>query len=107
MGSYVALIEAADVPSGRSVPVQHDGRWYAICREGDVFHVVSGVCPHNGAVLGGGPIRDGCLICPRHRWPWDLKTGLTDLNLPAPRIHPYPVRIENGKVLADLSTDEA
>lgn len=32
-------------------------------------------CPHEGADLAGGRIKDGCVICPWHNLPIDLTTG--------------------------------
>lgn len=32
-------------------------------------------CPHEGESLEFAPVKDGSLICPRHRWRFDLSTG--------------------------------
>lgn len=43
--------------------VEHEGRKYSILR----------YCPHQGADLSQAWFKDGCLICPRHQWAFDLK----------------------------------
>jgi nitrite reductase/ring-hydroxylating ferredoxin subunit len=32
-------------------------------------------CPHEGADLAGGYLRDGCLVCPWHNLPFNLESG--------------------------------
>jgi nitrite reductase/ring-hydroxylating ferredoxin subunit len=42
--------------------------------EGELF-AVSAYCPHAGGVLSGGWCKDGKIICPIHRYSYDLHTG--------------------------------
>lgn len=42
--------------------------------QGEVY-VVQNSCPHAGGILSGGWCKEGHLICPVHRWGYDLKTG--------------------------------
>jgi nitrite reductase/ring-hydroxylating ferredoxin subunit len=42
--------------------------------ENEIF-ALSGRCPHAGGDLTGGWCKDGKLICPVHRYSYDLKTG--------------------------------
>ena len=39
-------------------------------------HALVDVCPHNGAALSEGVIRDGCVTCPWHLWRFSVSTGL-------------------------------
>lgn len=43
----------------------HNGRYYA----------VGSLCPHQNAPLDGAPARNGEIICRRHGYRFDLKTG--------------------------------
>jgi|SRR5215217_3078868 len=43
----------------------------------EVF-ALSSTCPHAGADLSGGWCRDGKIICPFHRYAYDIKTGKGD-----------------------------
>jgi nitrite reductase/ring-hydroxylating ferredoxin subunit len=38
-------------------------------------YAVSAKCPHAGGELAGGWCKDGNIICPLHRYQYDLKTG--------------------------------
>lgn len=42
-------------------------------RDGVYCYTVQRYCPHSGEDLMGVPIEDGKLICPRHRWAFDLR----------------------------------
>ncbi len=42
---------------------------------GDQVHAVSDACPHNGASLSDGLVRDGCVTCPSHLWRFRLSDG--------------------------------
>ena len=60
----------------------HDGRVY----------VIDNRCPHAGANLAGGSIDQGCVVCPKHSWPFRLHDGqLRDT--PGVGVDVYPVRL--------------
>lgn len=42
--------------------------------EGEIY-AVSAKCPHAGGELAGGWCKNGQIICPLHRYEYDLKTG--------------------------------
>jgi nitrite reductase/ring-hydroxylating ferredoxin subunit len=42
--------------------------------EGKIF-AVSAVCPHAGGELAGGWCKEGMIICPIHRYRYNLETG--------------------------------
>jgi nitrite reductase/ring-hydroxylating ferredoxin subunit len=45
--------------------------------EGSIY-AVSSTCPHAGGELSGGWCKDGKLICPIHRYSYDIHTGKGD-----------------------------
>lgn len=55
-------------------------------------HAITDVCPHNGASLSEGIIRDGCVTCPSHLWRFSLhdggKQGTADV-----RLRVFPTRL--------------
>lgn len=62
------------------------------------IYAVSETCPHRGGPLHLGRIKNGIVICPWHRWQFDLATGCSPVN-PNSRVPTYPVRVEGGMVL--------
>jgi nitrite reductase/ring-hydroxylating ferredoxin subunit len=78
----------------REVVVEGRRVLLARLRSGEV-HAASAVCPHEGAPLADGSIRQGSVDCPRHHYLFDLKTGA---NLyPAP-IYPEWKRRQVGNL---------
>lgn len=45
--------------------------------EGEIY-AISAYCPHAGGLLSGGWCVAGKIICPIHRYAYDLKTGKGD-----------------------------
>ena len=39
------------------------------------FYAINNVCPHAGAALERGAIKDGVLYCPLHHWGFRLSSG--------------------------------
>lgn len=58
---------------------------------------INNVCPHLGARLSRGRIREGKIVCPLHGWPFDPKTGETHVR-PTTRAHTYKVCIDGEDV---------
>jgi nitrite reductase/ring-hydroxylating ferredoxin subunit len=70
--------------------------------EGKIY-ALSSTCPHAGAELSGGWCKDGKLICPFHRYSYDINTGKGD---PGQNdyVDTYPVEIrEDGIYIGMLS----
>jgi nitrite reductase/ring-hydroxylating ferredoxin subunit len=72
----VAGIQYATTPFIKKIKVNGKG----ICLvgyEGKIY-ALSATCPHAGAELSGGWCKDGKLICPFHRYSYDINTGRGD-----------------------------
>jgi nitrite reductase (NADH) small subunit len=65
------------------------------------YSAIDNVCPHRGGPLGQGMIERGKVVCPWHGWAWDPKTGEAEQN-PSMKVAVYPLKIENGDVLAEI-----
>jgi 3-phenylpropionate/trans-cinnamate dioxygenase ferredoxin subunit len=56
--------------------VDVDGMPVAIANVGGEFHAFANLCPHQGAVLGGRPLTQDCLlVCPEHGSVYDVRSG--------------------------------
>ncbi|MBP7934510.1 MAG: Rieske 2Fe-2S domain-containing protein [Phycisphaerae bacterium] len=104
---WVYTIDVTQAPPGSAVRVQVGEQSYAICNDAGRFVVVGNLCPHAQGSLGRGEVANGCVICPVHRWPWNLRTGLTDPDYPHMRLTFYRHEIREGKVYVDVSTPVA
>ena len=65
--------------------------------------VLDDTCPHAGGSLSNGHLdaATGCVFCPWHAWPFELRSGRCPDN-PSIGVGSYPVRIVDGRVQADL-----
>ena len=111
----MALDFVPDVP----YRVQVGSRPIVVVRVGDDFYALRDCRPHQGAMLstgyiagttldsGVGAIRYGrvgeILRCPWHGWEYDVKTGRSLFDPEHVRIRRYPVQVEDGRVIVDLS----
>ena len=66
------------------------------------LHALENLCPHREGPLGQGWIEGQTVVCPWHAWAFDCRTGLAELPEQA-QVKVFPVKIENGSVVADLS----
>ncbi|MET3979803.1 nitrite reductase/ring-hydroxylating ferredoxin subunit [Mucilaginibacter sp. UYP25] len=67
------------------------------------LYALGATCPHAGAELSGGWCKDGKLICPFHRYNYDLKTGKGN---PGQNdyIDSYAIEIRAGEVYVGIET---
>jgi 3-phenylpropionate/trans-cinnamate dioxygenase ferredoxin subunit len=97
---------AADVPEGE-VRVMRcpGGRELAVSNIDGEFCAIDDLCTHDGGTLGGGRLRRGRVICPRHGAQFDARTGKVRA-LPAVRdVRAYEVTVEDGDLYVDCSED--
>ena len=67
------------------------------------FGAVSNVCNHVGGPLGEGRLDGDYVVCPWHNWKFHRCSGLGEPGFEQDSVPAYPVKVENGRVLVDLS----
>lgn len=98
----LALLHQDDVPETGMCRVETEGRAILLARVDGAIRAVDDVCPHNGASLSAGVLRDGCVTCPAHLWRFRLMDG-TRVGRSDVRIPTYEVEIsDDGWVEIDL-----
>jgi nitrite reductase (NADH) small subunit len=101
MSGWRALARFDDLPEGGVVGFVVDGRYVALCREGDRVFAVEDACPHRGAPFSElGRVRDGRLICGWHFWQFELGTG-RHCDLDGVALVRFAVRVVDGVVEVD------
>jgi nitrite reductase/ring-hydroxylating ferredoxin subunit len=78
------------------------GNRYAICNVEGELHALDGECPHAGGPLGQGALHGATLVCPWHAWEYDCRTGANDFD-PDLKLEKFPVKVEAGEILIDVS----
>lgn len=61
------------------------------------LYAVSAVCPHQEGSIADGTLEGSILVCPGHRYGFDLTSGrCTDV--PGYQLRSFPLRVESGLV---------
>lgn len=74
MGRFV-VGRARELPPGLSRSVRVGGRRIGLFNDAGNLYAVDEPCPHMGADLSNGELRDGTLTCAWHGWCFDIRTG--------------------------------
>lgn len=94
---FTAVARAGDIPAGEGRTYEVSGRLVAVFFDGEHYSAIDDLCPHMGASLGSGPLRDGCVTCPWHAWRFRLSDGAWCDN-PKLRVDVFEVRIADDRV---------
>lgn len=100
--AYHRALQVSDLQSASGVRVVLDGQGVLLALVDDRPRAVADVCPHNGALLSDGVIRDGCVTCPSHLWRFSLIDG-TRQGFPEVGVRVYDTRVDDeGWVEVDV-----
>lgn len=93
------VLTVDNLKPGAGKTVNVFGRDIALFRisESD-FKAIDNTCPHKGAPLGEGTLKDHCVVCPLHQWTFNLDTG-ENIRNPQIKLHVYETKIEGEDVL--------
>jgi nitrite reductase/ring-hydroxylating ferredoxin subunit/alkylhydroperoxidase/carboxymuconolactone decarboxylase family protein YurZ len=69
------VLAAADMPSGVTVHVEHDGRGLFLHNGAQGICVFDSRCPHRATTIPAAGISAGAITCPKHKWNFDPATG--------------------------------
>jgi len=93
-------VEAAEtrVPLNKVTTVFVNNKKICVAHTASGFYAVADKCPHNGASLGTGwCTEDDTVICPVHRYRFDLKTGRAKSGV-GDYVNTYPVEVQEGSM---------
>jgi nitrite reductase (NADH) small subunit/3-phenylpropionate/trans-cinnamate dioxygenase ferredoxin subunit len=106
VAQYVKVGNLGDFREGRGTAVAVNGTKVAIFRIGDRLRAIQDRCPHMGASLADGRLKDGQVVCHWHQWCFDLETGQGDRRSKSwLRARVYEVRVEGDDVYV-LAADD-
>ena len=84
------------IESKKKLVVVNEQRILLVYLHGTVY-AVHAVCPHSGGPLEEGEIDDQEIVCPWHKFMFNIKTGVC-LNYPSCSIRKYKVKVDGDKV---------
>lgn len=92
-----------DIPVRGARVVKAPGGCIAVFRTGESqAHAIDDACPHKAGPLSQGIVHGTSVTCPLHNWVIDLATG-SALGADEGRVRTYPLRVEAGRLLLDIS----
>lgn len=101
---WTDLCALADVPAQGGKFVALGRLALAVFRKSeDEVRAIDDTCPHAGGSLASGWVKDGCVYCPWHAWPFKIDDGKCP-DSEAIHVRAYPTRIQEGKVQIQLPT---
>lgn len=92
----ISSLSIADV---QSITVK--GKRVVLVRDKGEFYAFNSKCPHAGADLSTGWCKEGYLVCPVHRYSYNLKNGRGATGQ-GDYLPYYPVRVVGDQVLIDF-----
>jgi len=93
-------IKADDLAPNGSVCVTLGERQIGLFRTGEGLFAIDNICPHKGAPLHDGFVKEGKVTCPWHQWDFRLSDGAC-LTVPQVGIGSYPVEVREGTIWVD------
>ena len=106
MHDWIDIAAVEDCPPGTSIERVAGDRMVAVANVAGEFHVIDGLCPHQGGPLGTGTLCGTVLTCPWHGWQFDVTTGKHRYSATV-RQQQYEVRRQSGRLLVRLPATEA
>ena len=101
MANYVTVAKVGQVSEGKGEAFVVADRRIAVFFVDGQYYALDDPCPHMGAPLSFGDVRNGYVICDRHLWEFRLTDGVCP-DIPALQARTYPVRIEGDEIQIDL-----
>ncbi len=75
-----------------------------VANAGGEYYAFPPNCPHQETPLSMGMIEGETLICIKHLWQWNLRTGELGDNAESPLLK-YEVKVEEGAVMVNLEKE--
>jgi toluene monooxygenase system ferredoxin subunit len=100
--AFLTVGSLDDLWSGEMMAVSVEGQHILLVNFDDVVHAYADACPHMRTRLSQGLLQGRVLTCATHQWQFDAGTG-RGINPEAVCLEEFPVRVENGEILVELT----
>jgi nitrite reductase/ring-hydroxylating ferredoxin subunit/alkylhydroperoxidase/carboxymuconolactone decarboxylase family protein YurZ len=94
---WVPVLRAEEVPEGEARVVGVGEKHLAVYNVGGEFLATANACVHQGGYLGEGFLDGEVVICPRHGWQFNVRSGVC-ITRPGQQVKAYEVRVREGQV---------
>lgn len=97
---FIKVSQVSGLEQNKPTHIEVEGVDLVLLGTGSKISLFESRCPHQGAFLHEGAVRNGALVCRAHGWAFDADTGVCrgkqDIALTS-----IPLRIEGDDILAD------
>jgi len=104
LAEYIKVAKYDDIPGVSGKKIKVNGKYIALFKYKNKIYAIRNSCPHQGADIAEGHVKEGKAICPLHNWAFDLETGAFSGNENI-RIPAYKTKIEDNDVYILLDVD--
>lgn len=95
--TWHALIAETDFPEDGKIAAKLGGWYVLVVKTEDGLHAVNDRCTHQAALVSGGRVRRGAIMCPLHGARFELATGKC-IGGAYRDLRTFAVRVENGQI---------
>ena len=103
MTDKIFIADTKDCPIGSAREFVVDGQIFAVFNVDGSYHILDGVCPHQGGPLGKGELHGSVITCPWHGWSFDVETGKCKISemIEQPK---FEIHVVDDKIYAKIPT---
>ena len=95
------VAKVGQIEVGHGLPVIANSMPIAIFNHEGNFHAIQGDCPHQGGPLGESKLDGTDVVCPWHKWRFDLVTGAYK-SVGTGSLRIYEVKVEGDDILVKV-----
>jgi nitrite reductase (NADH) small subunit len=101
VGQLVTVARVGEIPEGGNIVVEVNGKDVVVFLDQGKYYAIDDRCPHAGASLSCGEVRDGIVTCAWHYWRFRLADGAWADN-PRIKTGSYPVHVVGDEVRLEI-----
>ncbi len=94
--------KTSEIPNFGKKSVNLEGKALLLIQIKGAFFACLDECPHQGAPMTGGMVKESYISCPRHGFRFDLRTGAC-ADAPAFKLTVYPTEIRGDELFVEIS----
>jgi len=101
MSQFTTIAKVGEIPEGHGRTFTAGDRCVALFFVAGKYYALADACPHMGASLGVGDVRDSTVICDRHLWAYRLEDGVC-VDSPELKAETFEVRVQREEIQVRL-----
>ena len=105
MGDFITVAKVGEIPEGRGKAFAVGDRRIGVFCDGGEYFALDDACPHMGAPLSLGDVRDGMIVCDRHLLGFRLSDGVCP-DTPKLRAEAFELRVEGDQIQVRVTPRE-